>query len=484
MKHWTLIITLSVAFIFFRMSVVATTTEYSSILEIHRKTLIKEKPKREKRPKDTIRRGWTFGILPSIAYDADLGFQYGALSNVYYFGDGSHYPDYLHSFYFEASYTTKQFGVFRFQYDSKYLIPRHRLTVDMSYLPNAMCDFFGFNGYQSIYQPTWNNKKQLPGYISRAYYKHRRDLLRVAADIQGTIAKSWKWNVGVGLLSYWVGSVNIDMINKGKKTENKLPKIDGLYEKYVQWQLISPDEAKGGWHPYVRAGITYDSRNRQQNPSKGIYGDMFLTYTAAFGKQTEFNNLRLNANFRHYIPIYKDYISFAYRVAVQLTTAGQSPFYMNSYWNTLFIQRVLYEGLGGGNTLRGVLLNRVVANGFGFANIEFRFKLVKFAIKKEQFYIGVNPFLDLGMILQPYRIDKNELEANISANDPTFNLQTLNQYFNFENSQIYSPHLSAGIGLKVAMNDNFVLSVDWAMPFDKRDNAGWANFYVKIGYMF
>ena len=34
------------------------------------------------------------------------------------------------------------------------------------------------------------------------------------------------------------------------------------------------------------------------------------------------------------------------------------------------------------------------------------------------------------------------------------------------------------------MNDNFVLSVDWAVPFDKRDNAGMANLYVKMGYMF
>jgi outer membrane protein assembly factor BamA len=473
-----------VALICPRLLAAETKADTPLLFENYQKELKKEKKKSEKKQKDTIRRGWTFGILPSVAYDADLGFQYGVLSNIYYFGDGSHYPDYLHSLYFEAAYTTKRFGTFRFQYDSKFLIPKHRLTIDIAYLPNAMCDFFGFNGYQSVYQPTWNNKKQPAGYISRAYYKHHRDLLRVAADIQGNISRAWKWNAGIGLLGYWIGSVNIDMINKGKKAENMLPKIDGLYEKYVQWQLISPDEAKGGMHPYVRGGITYDSRNRQQNPSKGIYADVFFTYTAAFGKQKEFNNLRFNANFRHYIPIYKDYISFAYRVAAQLTTAGQSPYYMNSYWNTLFIQRVLYEGLGGGNTLRGILLNRVVANGFGFANMEFRFKLVKFAIKKEQFYIGLNPFFDLGMVLQPYHIDKNTLETNIAANDPTFDLQTLNQYFNFDNPQIYRPHLSAGIGLKVAMNDNFVLSVDWAMPFDKRDNAGWANFYVKIGYMF
>ena len=61
-----------------------------------------------------IKKGWTFGALPSVAYDADLGFQYGALANVYYYGDGSTYPEYLHSFYFEAAYTTKNYGLFRF----------------------------------------------------------------------------------------------------------------------------------------------------------------------------------------------------------------------------------------------------------------------------------------------------------------------------------------------------------------------------------
>ena len=40
------------------------------------------------------------------------------------------------------------------------------------------------------------------------------------------------------------------------------------------------------------------------------------------------------------------------------------------------------------------------------------------------------------------------------------------------------------IGLKVAMNDNFVLSVDWAVPFNREDNPSFTNFYVKIGYMF
>jgi hemolysin activation/secretion protein len=46
------------------------------------------------------------------------------------------------------------------------------------------------------------------------------------------------------------------------------------------------------------------------------------------------------------------------------------------------------------------------------------------------------------------------------------------------------PHMAAGLGLKVAMNENFVLSVDWAMALNKQDNAKWANFYIKMGYLF
>ena len=82
-----------------------------------------------------VRKGWTFGVLPSVAYDADLGLQYGALTNIYYFGDGSTYPDYLHSFYAEAAYTTKHFGIFRFAYDSKLAKATPRASTRLRIMP-------------------------------------------------------------------------------------------------------------------------------------------------------------------------------------------------------------------------------------------------------------------------------------------------------------------------------------------------------------
>ncbi|NLE63359.1 MAG: BamA/TamA family outer membrane protein [Bacteroidales bacterium] len=442
-------------------------------------TLVKKEEKKK------IKTGWTFGALPSIAYDADLGFQFGALANVYYYGDGSTYPEYLHSFYVEAAYTTKNYGLFRFFYDSKHLIPKHRLTIDASFLPDAMCDFFGYNGYQSVYNDTWRNSKKYTvdeGYKSRAFYKYKRDLFRFAADMQGTIYQKLKWNVGIGILHYNINEVNIDMLNKGKKPEKMLPDtVQGLYEKYIDWGIIKKDEKNGGLHPYLRGGITYDSRNKEANPSKGIYADIFLTYTAAFQDQKEYNNLKLNLNFRHYVPIYKDYIALAYRVGTQLLLAGESPFYVNNYMNTLYIQRVLYEGLGGGNSLRGILRNRILAKGFAFSNIELRLKVWKFDIGKQHFYLGFNPFVDIGIITQAYQWDKKQIKEIMAVKDPEDNID---DYFKFKTSDLYRPHVSAGMGLKIAMNENFILSVDWAFPFDKQDGASLTNFYVKIGYLF
>ena len=42
---------------------------------------------------DIVKTGYNFGPLPAIAFDADKGFQYGALVNIYNYGDGSNYPN-------------------------------------------------------------------------------------------------------------------------------------------------------------------------------------------------------------------------------------------------------------------------------------------------------------------------------------------------------------------------------------------------------
>ena len=161
----------------------------------------------------------------------------------------------------------------------------------------------------------------------------------------------------------------------------------------------------------------------------------------------------------------------------------------------------MYEGLGGANSLRGIMRNRILANGFAYANVELRTKVAKFDIGRQHFYIGLAPFFDLGVITQPYELDEVEIRklydedcvetaAKISKGENAVMPMDFDKYFkldengNIDQSEVYMPHMAAGLGLKIAMNENFVFSVDWAMALDKRDNAKWANFYIKMGYLF
>lgn len=451
--------------------------------------------------------GWNFGPLPFGAYDNDLSLQLGALLNIYDYGDGKIYPNFYHSFYLEASYYLNHSGVFQFNYLSNYLIPKHGFKFDISYLPDAMSDFYGYNGYQSVYQPDWLVNDTIGGY-TRLFYKYKRNILRTMVDIDGEIAGKWRWTAGIGLYWYDVSSVNTEFLNRTRKSD-PYPAVDGLYEKYTDWGLIRHNATRGGVHPYLRAGVVYDSRDQVSNPNKGIYADAFFTYSAAFRMgnymgvenydQREYNNLVFNFNFRHYITLYPRYLNLAYRVGLQNTLCGKQPFYANSIMNVLYQQRTMYEALGGSSSVRGMLRNRVMAKGFAFANVELRAVFVRFKIKRQHFYVGANPFFDIGVVTQPHVLSPDmEVGTDAEGNPQTLQQrmsasgmtdEQIGQYFDFAPTKFgtgntYLPHMSAGIGLKLAMNENFVISADWAAPLDKRDNKGLDNFYISIGYLF
>ncbi len=155
--------------------------------------------------KEKIKKGWTFGALPVVAYDADMGFQYGALAQFFDYGDGTIYPDYRHTFYVEVSRFTKGSGVNQIFYDSKYLIPNIRITADLDYLTEKALDFYGFNGYEANYHRDVTDSES-DDYISRVYYKHERLMLRAFADFQGHIVgEQLRWLAGINYFNIKTG---------------------------------------------------------------------------------------------------------------------------------------------------------------------------------------------------------------------------------------------------------------------------------------
>ena len=113
-----------------------------------------KKPVQYNEDGDIIKTGWNLGPLPVVAYDNDRGFQYGALLNLYNFEDGSSYPNPKSAWYFEASAYTKGTSKFIVNYDKRELFEGVRLFAGASYSNEKALDFYGLNGYQSLYDVT------------------------------------------------------------------------------------------------------------------------------------------------------------------------------------------------------------------------------------------------------------------------------------------------------------------------------------------
>ena len=130
--------------------------------------------------------------------------------------------------------------------------------------------------------------------------------------------------------------------------------------------------------------------------------------------------------------------------------------------NPLLVQRnMISEGFGSSNTIRGLRENRILAEGMAWVNTELRVKLVNFKLFNQYFYIALNPLFDAGIITKPYRAAA--LEAAASKTEDIF-LPFNNLY---DASKVGDIVYSGGIGLKIAMNQNFIISAEYVHCFYK-----------------
>jgi len=439
-----------------------------------------KKEKKEKKPKEKI--GWKFGgALPAITFDSNLGFQYGALFEFFNYGNPSVYPEFLDHTYTEVSHFTKGSGIFRMMYESNHLIGKTHFTFDVSYLPDKAYDFYGFNGYESMFNADWmNDELASPVYKSRMFYRMERDQFRVKADIQGKIkGEHLKWAAGFSVNNFKIGSVDIERLNEGLNTDKHplLPELNlqpGLYELYRDsLGLLSANDADGGWINTVKAGIMWDSRDNRPNPMKGIWAEMGIEYAPGFlGNDWSFAKFYITQ--RQYFTLVPENLSFVYRLDYQTTLGGDVPFFYQSQVVTSMLTGATSEGLGGSSTLRGVLRNRVVGDGFFFGNVELRWKPFHFRFLKQECYLGLNAFYDFGMVTS--KIDIPDAASFSSS------------LVGYSYSDLFNPggetvHHSAGISILPVMNRNFVIAVDIGKAFKAQDSDK-LGFSIGLNYLF
>jgi outer membrane protein assembly factor BamA len=424
-----------------------------------------------------VKTGWKFGgALPATTYDSNLGFQYGALVEFYNYGDGSTYPDYFDHTYTEVSHYTKGSGIFRMMYESNHIIHGVHLTSDLSYLPDMATDFYGFNGYESVFKSTWSKDNTNPDYRTDMFYRFQRNQFRFKNDFQGKLSGDHiKWSAGFAIQDFMIDTVNIPKLNKGKK--DKLPynaDTPGLFKYYQDLGLITANEADGGWVNTIKVGITWDSRDNRPNPMKGIWTELGIEIAPKFlGNDWGFS--RFYITHRQYFTLVPKNLALVYRLGYQTTISGKVPFFYQSQFITSMLTGATSEGLGGSSTLRGVLRNRVIGDAFFLGNVELRWKPLYFKFLKQDCYLGLNAFYDFGLVTKDITLP-SDLSTTFLTTLPAENY---NDYFHGGKDKL---HQSAGISIMPVMNQNFVIAVDIGKAFNKQD--GNIGFSIGLNYMF
>lgn len=97
-----------------------------------------------------------------------------------------------------------------------------------------------------------------------------------------------------------------------------------------------------------------------------------------------------------------------------------------------------------------------------------RWKFVHFNFIKNNFYLGLNAFTDFGQVTS--RIPVDPVNATISNR---------NAYFKTDAETL---HFTYGAGLRVVMNENFVISLDYGRATNDQD--GKSGMYIGLNYLF
>lgn len=367
--------------------------------------------------------GLEVGALPALNYDADEGFGYGALAELYQYGDGTAEP-YRWTLQPTVFLTTEGRRDVTVFFDGPAVLPDPwRFDVFVGSEKQIATPYYGV-GNNVPYDETLDRDDGPNPYFYRF----------------GRTRRSVTFNVQRGL-----GDTRVRALMGGgvvRTTAVPVPDGEGttLYEQHVGAAETA------GWYNYLRIGLIWDSRDRETGPRRGAWTEILLQRVdETLGSESSFT--RWTVTDRRYIPLGERWV-LAHRYLLQGVSEG-APLHELHRVQTSFKQQ---EGLGGAKTLRGVLKNRFVGRGMLVWNVELRWRVAEFRLLGRSFHTVVSGFLDQGRVWEEGpRVD--ELLRDL--------------------------HRGFGGGVRLGMGENFVVAVDAGTS----EETG-LTVYVGLGYPF
>ena len=366
--------------------------------------------------------GREYAGLPVLSFDADEGFGYGVLLELYDYGAAGVQP-YLYTLQPTIVWSTGGRRDYTLFFDAPHLLPEGwRTDAYLASETQIASPYYGIGNASTYLEELELEDPYL--------YRFGRTRTQLRVNVQRDLGR---WGLRA-LGGFGVSHVSIDAVPYDSGTT--------LVES-----LMSSGQVPTGYWNYVRAGLIRDTRDREVGPRSGSWSELLVQRASeALGSEDDFT--RYTATDRRYVTLLPGLV-FANRLLVQ-QVAGEAPFYELFTIESSFKQQ---EGLGGAKTLRGVPKNRYVGKGTFLWNAELRWRAADWVMLGKPFHVVLNGFLDSGRVWSHESVPVAELLSDL--------------------------HHGYGGGVRVGMGENFVVAVDGGTSAD----AG-LGIYIGLGYLY
>ncbi|MEX2177521.1 MAG: BamA/TamA family outer membrane protein [Gemmatimonadaceae bacterium] len=364
--------------------------------------------------------GWEFVGLPALNFSTDEGFGYGALLEAYNYGSGA--ESYRFTIQPTIFLTTKGRRDFTVFFDAPALLGNGwRLDAFAGREQELATPYYGRGNFAV-------RDTALTAEPNPYFYTYGRTRVRLLANVQRPIAStSARYLLGAGYAHARTDDTPFDSGTTFMRQE------------------LAGAAAPGGTLAYLRAGIVFDTRDREIGPRTGWWNEVMVQRVdKVLGASHSYT--RVSAAARRYVPV-TSRLTGAFRLVAQ-QASGDVPLYDLATVQTSFKQE---EGLGGSKMLRGIPKNRVVGKGMVVLNNELRWRFADFSVMKKPAYLVLNGFLDTGRVW----------EESIRASELTSDLWT-----------------GYGTGLRLGLGPSFVVA------FDLGRSSETTQIYIGLGYAF
>ena len=406
--------------------------------------------------------------VPDISSDPVNGFGIGVEGELFFNGKKSdpffEYTPYRKKLGITLFYTTKLQREIKLSYDVPYILnTKWRLRMEAAYEVNPNLLYFGvdeksLNGliangiaYSSFGDYTDALSGKRPGDLSKGeantvtdvyYNTYQKD----EAIFNGSIEHSYLDSKLRLLAGYELAWINISTFDNKISNGNDVANGQSLLQKDNNSHSILG--LGSNIVSFLQAGIVYDTRDLEPDPSKGIFAELTNEFSnQAIGSKFNFNKTFAHAKF--YAPLFPKVFKrliLAGRAGMGFT-AGEAPFFeYQDQWSS----EGSIEGLGGAHTIRGYKQSRFLGRVMNFANLELRWRFAQTTFLKQHLAFSAVPFMDAGGVANDFQ-----------------NITSINNY-----------RYAEGLGARIAWNVSTILRFDYAIS--KEDNQ----FFFNIGHSF